>query len=60
MKHSSTLGTSFLAQSLGRSKGFLLSLSTTTMVLDASMPINTSFLGHLSLGVLGAGFLSGL
>jgi len=47
-KYGSTLGASFLTQLLGRSKSFLLLLSTTMMVLEGSMLANVGFLGHLS------------
>jgi hypothetical protein len=59
-KHGSTLGTGFLAQSLGRRGSFLLLLSTTTMVLEGSMSANIGFLGHLSLGAMCVGFLRSL
>jgi hypothetical protein len=59
-KYGSTLGTSFLTQLLGRSKSFLLLLSTTMMVLEGSMLANAGFLGHLSPGTIGVGFLKGL
>lgn len=55
-----TLSTDFLAHSLGRSGNFLLSLFTTMMVIEGSMLANSSFLGHLSLGAMGVGFLKGL
>jgi hypothetical protein len=56
-KHGSwTLGTDFLAHSLGRSGSFLLPLFTTMMVIEGSMLANASFLGHLSLGAMGVGF----
>jgi hypothetical protein len=59
-KYSSTLGVDFLTQLLGRSKSFLLMLSTTMMVLEGSMLTNVGFLGHLSPGAMGMGFLKGL
>jgi len=60
MKCGSTLGTSFLAQSSSRSRGFLLPLSTTMMVLVGLMLVNVGFLGHLSPGAMGASFFNGL
>jgi hypothetical protein len=59
-KYGSTLGVDFLAQLLGRSKSFLLMLSTTMMVLKGSMPTNAGFLGDLSPRAMGVGFLKGL
>jgi len=59
-KHNSTLGIDFLAHLLSRSESFLLLLSTTTMVFKGLMPTNVSFLGHLSPGTMGMGFLKGL
>jgi hypothetical protein len=60
MKLGSTLGTNFLAQLSSRSRGFLLPLSITTMVLEGSMLANAGFFGHLSSGAMGVSFLSGL
>jgi hypothetical protein len=34
--------------------------STTTIILEGSMPTNIGFLGHLSPRAMGAGFLRGL
>lgn len=59
-KYGSTLGASFLTQSLGKSMNFLLLLSTTMMVIEGSMPANAGFRGHLSLGTMGMGFFSSL
>jgi hypothetical protein len=47
MKCGSTLGTNFFTQLSSRSEGFLLPLSTTTMVLEGSMLANVGFLGDL-------------